>query len=106
MKKGYYIYVENCGSLGVKRKIKMQIKAFARQFEIKEVIIENLDRNLGQRIAGLFFWNSIVRKYEAALKKIENPSSTSRLKSLTASKPFGYTLQMFFNDKLAIGLTS
>ncbi|MBR5357230.1 MAG: hypothetical protein IK121_09955, partial [Lachnospiraceae bacterium] len=26
----------------------------------------------------------------------------SRLKSLTASKPLGYTLQMFFIDKLAI----
>ena len=60
MKKGYYIYVENCGSLGVKRKIKMQIKAFARQFEIKEVIIENLDRNLGQRNAFLLVYGFYV----------------------------------------------
>lgn len=73
MKKGYYIYVENCGSVGVIKKIKMQIKAFARQFEIKEVMIEKSNRNLGQRIAGLFLWNSVARKYEAALKKIENP---------------------------------
>ena len=73
MKKGYYIYVENCGSSGVKKKIEMQIKAFARQLDIKEVMIKTSNRNFVQRIAGLFFWNSIEREYEAALKKIENP---------------------------------
>ena len=37
------------------------------------------------------------------LTKMTNSlSSTSRLKSLTASKPFEYTLHTFFNDKLAI----
>ena len=35
-------------------------------------------------------------------KMINSLSLISRLKSFTAQNPFGYTLQIFLNDKLAI----
>lgn len=73
MKKGYYIYVENCGSSGVKRKIAMQIKALSDRFDIKELMIKSSSRNLIQRMCGLFFWNSVVREYETALDDLETP---------------------------------
>lgn len=73
MKKGYYIYVENCGSSGVKRKIEMQINALSSRFDMKELMIKTTDRSLIGRIMGLFFWNSIVREYQAALEELESP---------------------------------
>ena len=39
---------------------------------------------------------------EGPTKMMNSLSAISRLKSLTATKPFGYTLLMFLNDKLAI----
>lgn len=73
MKKGYYIYVENCGSAGVKRKIAMQIETFSNWFDMRELMIKTTERTLIQRILGLLFWNSFARDYEAALKELDNP---------------------------------
>lgn len=73
MKKGYYIYVENCGSSGVKRKIDMQIKALSSGFDMKELMVKTSDRTLLERIMGLFFWNSIAREYQTALEELESP---------------------------------
>lgn len=73
MKKGYYIYVENCGSSGVKKKIEMQVKAFSKYFDIEKMEIKNLDKIMILRMIGVLPWNSIARDYETALKKLENP---------------------------------
>lgn len=73
MKKGYYVYVENCGSSGVKKKIEMQIKAFSKYFDIEKIEIKNLDRIMLQRVSGILPWGSIARDYETALKKLVNP---------------------------------
>lgn len=73
MKKGYYIYVENCGSVGVKRKIEMQIETFSNWFDMKELMIKTVEKSLVQRIFGLLFWNSFARDYETALKELDNP---------------------------------
>ena len=73
MKKGYYIYVENCGSSGVKRKIDMQIKALSSRFDVKELMIKTSDRSLIGRIIGLFPWNSMLREYQTALDELVSP---------------------------------
>lgn len=73
MKKGYYIYVENCGSSGVSKKIKMQVQALSSRFMVKEVLVKTLKRNLVQRIKGLLFWNSFEREYQLALNELEFP---------------------------------
>ena len=39
---------------------------------------------------------------EGPTKMINSLSAISRLKSFTATKPLGYTLQTFLSDKLAI----
>lgn len=73
MKKGYYIYVENCGSSGVKRKIDMQVKALSRWFDVQELMIKTSDRSLVGRIMGLFPWNSMLREYRTTLEELESP---------------------------------
>lgn len=73
MKKGYYIFVENCGSSGVKRKIAMQIKALSGRFDVKELMIKTSDRSLVGRTLGLFPWNSMLREYRTALEQLESP---------------------------------
>lgn len=73
MKKGYYIYVENFGSSGVKRKIDMQVKAFSDRFNMKGLMIKTSDRTLIGRVRGLFPWNSIAREYQTALEELESP---------------------------------
>lgn len=73
MKKGYYIYVENCGSTGVKRKIAWQIEAFSNWFDMKELMIKTSKRTLIRRILGLLFWNSFARDYAAALEELDKP---------------------------------
>ena len=73
MKKGYYIYGENCGSSGVKRKIEMQVKALSSRFDVKELLIKTSERTLFRRIMGLFPWNSMEREYQTALAELESP---------------------------------
>lgn len=73
MKKGYYIYVENCGSSGVEKKIDMQIKTFAKYFDMEELLIKTTKTNLLQRAKVLFPWNSFAREYMSALNKLEFP---------------------------------
>jgi len=72
MKKGYYIYADNCGSSGVMKKIAMQMEAFNEKVEIIPLKIETLDRTLYQRVVGLLPWNSFGRDYRQALQMIES----------------------------------
>ncbi len=73
MKKGYYLYTENCGSCGVHDKIAMQIETFSKKVAIEEIQIKNCPRNLLQRMWGLLPWGSFDRDYEQVLCQIENP---------------------------------
>lgn len=73
MKKGYYIYVENSGSLGVNKKIKMQIEALSGRFIMKDVLIKTSKRTFIQRMAGFLFWNSFEREYQSALNELVEP---------------------------------
>ena len=59
MKKGYYIHFQGRESIGVSKKIDMQLRA--------------PDRSLVQRVFGLFPTASIARDYDEALKKLDSP---------------------------------
>lgn len=64
MKKGYYIHFEGRYSIGVSKKIDMQMEEFAKHYEMKELEIRTKNRTLFQRILGLFPTASITRDYE------------------------------------------
>lgn len=73
MKRGYYIHFQGRTSIGVSKKIDMQMEEFGRYFEMHELEIETIARTLFQRVIGLFPTASITRNYEKALDKLEEP---------------------------------
>ncbi len=73
MKKGYYIHFEGRQSIGVARKIDMQMEEFARCFEMEEIEVRALHRSLARRLLGLFPTASIGWDYEAALARLKDP---------------------------------
>lgn len=72
-KRGYYIHFDGTKTSGVAKKIEMQMGELQKISVIEEVVVEDIPRNLFQRIIGLFPTASISRKYDEALRKIENP---------------------------------
>lgn len=73
MKKGYYIHFQGRESIGVSKKIDMQLEEFSRFCEIQELEIKTPDRSLPERILGLLPMMSIKRNYEEALKQLDHP---------------------------------
>ncbi len=73
MKKGYYIHFQGRQSIGVSKKIDMQMEEFCRYFEMREIEIEAPARSLIQRIFGLFPTASITWNYQAAFAQMEDP---------------------------------
>lgn len=73
MKRGYYIHFQGRTSIGVSKKIDMQMEEFGRHFEMRELEIETIERTLFQRVIGLFPTASITRNYKKALDKLEKP---------------------------------
>lgn len=73
MKRGYYLYTENCGSCGVDSKIAMQISEFSKNLDIEGILIESIPQNFFQRIRNLSVFGSIARNYEKALGELVNP---------------------------------
>ena len=73
MKKGYYIHFQGRESIGVSKKIDMQLDEFAKFFDVQELEIKTPDRSLPERILGLLPMMSIKRNYEEALKQLDHP---------------------------------
>lgn len=73
MKKGYYLYNENCGSCGVDSKISMQISEFSKSMVIEGLQIESLRQNFLQRIWNLSVFGSIAWNYEKTLGELDDP---------------------------------
>ena len=73
MKKGYYIHFQGRSSIGVSKKIDMQMEEFSRYFEIKELEVPTPVRPLIQRLFGLFPTASIARDYKETFKELDNP---------------------------------
>lgn len=73
MKKGYYIHFQGRQSIGVSKKIDMQIEEFRRYFEMQEIEVDTPERSLIGRILGLFPTASIKRDYRAALAQLKDP---------------------------------
>lgn len=73
MKRGYYIHFEGRTSVGISKKIDMQLEEFGRYFEMKELEVETIKRNILQRIIGLLPMMSIKRNYEDAFAQLDEP---------------------------------
>lgn len=72
-KKGYYIHFDARQSIGVSKKIDMQIAELGRQFYMKEIPITAVPRSLMKRILGLFPLASIPRDYDKVWSQMDNP---------------------------------
>ncbi|MFG6333869.1 MAG: hypothetical protein K1W20_00080 [Lachnospiraceae bacterium] len=73
MKKGYYLHFQGRQSIGVSRKIDMQMEELGRYFDMQEIEVGTPKRSLAQRIAGLFPTASIARDYEEAFARLDHP---------------------------------
>ena len=73
MKKGYYIHFEGRQSIGVSKKIDMQIDELKKYFQLEELEVNNINRSFLQRLIGLLPFASISRNYENVLDKINSP---------------------------------
>lgn len=73
MKKGYYIHFQGRESIGVSKKIDMQLEELEKFYDIQELEIKTPTRSLPERILGLLPMMSIKRNYEEALKQLDNP---------------------------------
>lgn len=74
MKKGYYIHFQGRTSIGVSKKIDMQMEEFGKFYDMREIEVETPERSLVERIVGLFPVCSIRRNYSQALASIDNPA--------------------------------
>ena len=72
-KRGYYIYCENYGSDGVKKKMQMQVDALSESVDISLIRIEDIKVNFLVRIINLLPWRSFPREYYKTLEKMDNP---------------------------------
>lgn len=73
MKKGYYLQSESRVSPGVSKKIDMQISELNHTFNTEEIEIRPINRNMVERLCGLFPTMSIERNYDEVLEKISDP---------------------------------
>lgn len=73
MKKGYYLHFQGRQSIGVSKKIDMQMEEFSRYYDMQEIEIGTPGRTLAQRVVGLFPTASITRNYEEALARLDHP---------------------------------
>lgn len=73
MKKGYYIHFQGRSSIGISKKIDMQMEEFCRYFDMNELEVLTPVRSLVLRVFGLFPTVSITRDYQKALDELENP---------------------------------
>lgn len=73
MKKGYYIYVENCGSSGVMNKIKMQMNTFSRHLDIQSIQIPTKRCSFSGKVYNMLPWASFEREYGRVLEQMDNP---------------------------------
>lgn len=73
MKKGYYIHFGGRESIGVSKKIDMQMEEFRKYYDMEELEVVTPVRSLPERILGLFPTMSIRREYEQALEQLEQP---------------------------------
>ncbi len=73
LKKGYYIYVENCGSSGVMNKIKMQMDTFSRHLDIQSIQIPTKQCSFARRVYNMLPWASFEREYGRVLEQLDRP---------------------------------
>lgn len=73
MKKGYYIHFQGRESIGVSKKIDMQVAEFQRYYDTQEIEITAPERSFLRRVLGLFPTVSIPWNYDQAFRQLENP---------------------------------
>lgn len=87
MKKGYYIHFEAKRTLGVAKKIDMQISEFSKIYEMHEIEIHSEDVNIMKRFMRFLPGGAIERTYEKGLSQISNPDFVY-IRRTTADKAY------------------
>lgn len=73
MRKGYYIHFQGRQSIGVSKKIDMQMEEFRKFYDMQEIEVETPVRSVVGRVFGLFPTASIRRNYAEALERMKDP---------------------------------
>lgn len=73
MRKGYYIHFQGRQSIGVSKKIDMQMEEFRKFYDMQEIEVETPARSVIGRVLGLFPTASIRRNYTEALERMDDP---------------------------------
>ena len=73
MKNGYYIHFQGRMSIGVSKKIDMQIEEFTKKYRMQELEIATPARSLAERLLTLLPFASIRRNYRQAFQQLDNP---------------------------------
>lgn len=71
--KGYYVHFDGRSSIGVSKKIDMQLKELERFFDCIEIEMTVKKRGLGERILGLLPFISMHWDYDTVFQNMENP---------------------------------
>lgn len=73
-KKGYYIHFQGRSSIGVSKKIDMQMEEFQKSYDMEEIEVKTIERSLIRRLFDLWPTGSIAREYSKALEQMTNPA--------------------------------
>lgn len=71
--KGYYIHFDGSRTPGVCKKIKMQIEELRKYFDVEEIEIHFIPKNLLQRMLRMLPFGAVARDYEKCLEKLVQP---------------------------------
>ncbi len=73
MKKGYYVHCGGRIMPGISKKIDMQMAEFSKHFDITEIPVQAVSRNLIERIWGLLPFANNAWNYAEALEQLHDP---------------------------------
>lgn len=73
MKKGYYLHFQGRTSIGVSKKIDMQIEELSHYYDIREMEVPTPERTFLQKVIGLFPTASITRNYRQTFEELKKP---------------------------------
>lgn len=71
--KGYYIHFDHRRTIGVSKKIDMQLLSFSKKFDIQEINVIPKSKSLISRIIWAMPFSYIIRDYDKFLSMIDNP---------------------------------
>lgn len=93
-KRGYYIHFQARGTVGVSKKISMQMNEFKKYYDIEEIDVVVNKVSLIRRILNLWIFSSFDRDYAMAIEKMDNPDFVYIRRTLADRKYMKFLLDI------------